>query len=53
VLSFFLFVYLQLSKKKGEGRGLTVSRYNYVESEKADLAYKKNTPHVPLRQIAE
>jgi hypothetical protein len=24
-----------------------------VESEKADIAYMKNSPHVPLRQIAE
>jgi len=26
---------------------------NYVESGKADIAHMKNTPHVPLRQIAE
>ncbi len=26
---------------------------NYVESRKADIAHMKNTPHVPLRQIAE
>ncbi len=30
-----------------------MSRSNYVESEKADIAYMKNTPHVPLRQSAE
>jgi hypothetical protein len=27
--------------------------YKYVEFGKDDKAYMKNTPHVPLRQIAE
>ena len=30
-----------------------MSRQNYVKSEKVDIAYMKNTPHVPLRQSAE
>ena len=30
-----------------------MSRQNYVEFGKADKAYMKDTPHVPLRQIAE
>jgi len=42
--------------KKGEG-GLGFKNChafeNYVESGKADIACMKNTPHVPLRQIAE
>jgi hypothetical protein len=32
---------------------VTLSRYNYAESGKADIDYTKNSPHVPLRQIAE
>ena len=30
-----------------------MSRLNYVETGKADTVSKKNTPHVPFRQIAE
>jgi hypothetical protein len=33
--------------KKGESRRQKLSRYNYVESGKADIASMKN-PHVPL-----
>ncbi len=30
-----------------------MSRYNYVKSRKTDIAYMKNSPHVPVRQISE
>jgi hypothetical protein len=45
---------LQQNKKKAEAKGKKkMSRQNYVESGKADIADMNNTPHVPLRQIAE
>jgi hypothetical protein len=40
-------------KKKAKTEGKKLSHYNYVKSGKADKAYMKNSPHVPLRQNAE
>ena len=40
-------------KKRRKPRVKSVTLKLYVESEKADIAYMKNTPHVPLRQITE
>jgi hypothetical protein len=48
----FCLVYLQLNKKKAKAEGKKCHE-NYVESVKADRAYFKNSPHVPLRQNAE
>jgi hypothetical protein len=51
---FFLgLVYLQLNKKKAKAEGKKCHAKTDVESVKADRAYFKNSPHVPLRQNAE
>jgi hypothetical protein len=44
---------LQQIKKKAKAEGKNCHAKNYVEFGKADKAYMKNTPHVPLRQITE
>jgi hypothetical protein len=46
-------VYLQQNKKKAEAEGKNCHAKNCVEFGKADKAYMKDTPHVPLRQIDE
>ena len=44
-------VYFQQNKKKAKkGKNCHAKT---MESGKADIAYIKDTPHVPLRQIAE
>jgi hypothetical protein len=44
---------LQQNKKKTEAHGKKCHGNAYVEFGKADKDYMKDTPHVPLRQIAE